>query len=254
MALGLALNRFRERRPFVTRALQQVLGAAFLEAADRGHRPLTVAHVALVLISDPQVARELEGRGVSLRQLYLDLDALLPPRANAPAPLRPSDVAPDLVVLLRRSGRPRPSGAGTMSLLRTLLRSEHRALGAAFERHGLTAARWPLPSSRAEAAVSGDARAPSPYRTPPAGGDTDVVLWNDKKTTQVFVTQLLRGTFGLLEPEVTRLVLTVDADGHAAVGRYPRDQAEQLAETATRLAREQGYPLRVSTERRSRRN
>ncbi|MBI2202041.1 MAG: ATP-dependent Clp protease adaptor ClpS, partial [Armatimonadetes bacterium] len=58
-----------------------------------------------------------------------------------------------------------------------------------------------------------------PYRGLPKGNaNTDVIFWNDKKTTQEFVTQVLRGTFGVVEPEATRLVLSVDQAGFAVVG------------------------------------
>ncbi len=250
-ALGLALNRFRERRPIVARATVQVVGAASHEAEQRGHRPLTVTPLALALPSDPYVARELERRSVSLKQLYTDVEGLLPPRGDSPIKLLPTDIEPSLEALLRRSGRRRMSAPDPMAVLHTLLRSEHDDVRAVFERHGLTSERWPPPSARpadSKLPVAPDGES-GPYRGPPTGNaTTDVIFWNDKKTTQEFVTQVLRGTFGVVEPEATRLVLSVDQDGFAVVGIYERVEAERLARTAMRLAKEQGYPLRVSTE------
>jgi ATP-dependent Clp protease adaptor protein ClpS len=74
------------------------------------------------------------------------------------------------------------------------------------------------------------------------------VFWNDKRTTMEFVVELLRGTFGVVEPHATRLMLTTDREGFGVVGTYEREEAERLAETAMRLARERGFPLRVSVE------
>lgn len=149
------------------------------------------------------------------------------------------------------------SAPGPMGVLHTLLRSEHDDVRAVFERHGLTSERWPPPSARPSdstppATPDGES---GPYRGLPIGNaTTDVIFWNDKKTTQEFVTQVLRGIFGVVEPEATRLVLSVDQDGFAMVGTYEREEAERLARIAMQLAREHGYPLKASTEQTGRTN
>ncbi|MBX3221375.1 MAG: ATP-dependent Clp protease adaptor ClpS [Labilithrix sp.] len=246
-ALGLAFHRFRGR-PVVSRRLLQVLGASQEDAELRGHRPLTVTHVALALLADPHVASELERRGVSLQSLYDEVEHLLPPRAASAVKLAPSDCEPAVAALFRNASHG-ISTAGPMGVLDALLRSDHEALRSVFERHGLTALRSPSPSS-AQRLSNASPAVPSvesnPYRTADIRANTDVVFWNDSKTRQAFVTQILRGTFGIGEPHATRLALTIDHEGFAIVGTYDRPEAERLREATLRLAREQGFPLEVS--------
>jgi ATP-dependent Clp protease adaptor protein ClpS len=137
-------------------------------------------------------------------------------------------------------------------LLRALLRSGPEGVRGVFEQHGLTAERWPPLASATPAATRATATSRAadagPYRSQ-APLDTDVVFWNDKKTTQEFVTELLRDTFGVAEPHASRLMLSTHHTGFAVVGTYERAEAERLAEVAMQLARERGFPLRVSVEK-----
>jgi len=220
-----------------------------------------VTHVALALLADPDVASELERRGVSLQSLYDDVEHLLPPRAASPVKLAPSESEPAVAALFKR-GWHGTSTTGAMGVLDAILRSDHEALRSVFERHGLTealrsvferhgltAGGLPSPSS-AHRLSNGSPAFPgvesAPYRAVDVRANTDVVFWNDSKTPQAFVTQILRGTYGIVEPHATRLVLTIDHEGFAVVGTYERPEAERLQQSTLRLAREQGFPLEVS--------
>jgi ATP-dependent Clp protease adaptor protein ClpS len=88
-----------------------------------------------------------------------------------------------------------------------------------------------------------------PYRgAPTSRANTDVIFWNDKKTTMDFVIGLLRDAFAISDPLASRLMLTIDREGFAVVGTYERHEAYRLAEAAVRLAREQSFPLVVTVE------
>ena len=242
-------RRDSSRRAWVfSRRLLQVVGAAQEDAELRGHRPLTVTHVALALLADPHVASDLERRGVSLQSLYDDVERLLPARGASPVKLAPSEAEPALAALFK-NGWHGISTTGPMGVLDAILRSDHGPLCSVFERHGLTAGRLPSPSS-AHRLSNGSPAFPgvesAPYRAVDVRENTDVVLWNDSKTPQAFVTQILRGTFGIVEPHATRLVLTIDHEGFAVVGTYQRPEAQRLRQSTLRLAREQGFPLEVS--------
>lgn len=52
----------------------------------------------------------------------------------------------------------------------------------------------------------------------------------------------------MVGPEATTLVLSIETAGFCVVGTYERVEAERLVRTAMQLARELGYPLRVSAD------
>jgi ATP-dependent Clp protease adapter protein ClpS len=80
-----------------------------------------------------------------------------------------------------------------------------------------------------------------PYRTVRDGSDQrDVVFWNDKKTSMAFVTEVLRGIFGMVEPFATRTMLATDRQGRSVAGTFDEPEAQRLAEATLRLARERG--------------
>lgn len=75
-----------------------------------------------------------------------------------------------------------------------------------------------------------------------------VVFHNDNFTTMDFVVRVLREVFYKLEVEAIRLMLKVHTEGKAVVGTYSRDIAMSKVAKATRLAREEGFPLSITVE------
>ncbi len=76
--------------------------------------------------------------------------------------------------------------------------------------------------------------------------ETDVVFHNDELTTQEFVTALLRDTFALDEERAKATMLEAHANGTARVASYPRMEASERVSTALALARNAGFPLRIT--------
>ncbi len=250
-AVALAVRSTRKGRVQVTGDVLEILGIAMRDAEQRGHRPATVTHLALAILAEPTIARDLDERGVSLEDLYDDIERLLPPRGDAPVTLTLRDgEESDIVPLLKASGRHGGFGPGPRHVFRALLESEHQALRDVFARHGVTAGRLPPPSSPKLDAGSPPRRPEvGPYRgAPNVNASSEVILWNDKKTTMPFVIELLRGSFGVVEPQATRLMLAIHRDGLAVVGTYERHEAERLARTSMQFARDNGFPLKVTVE------
>ncbi|MDE7346909.1 MAG: ATP-dependent Clp protease adaptor ClpS [Muribaculaceae bacterium] len=79
----------------------------------------------------------------------------------------------------------------------------------------------------------------------------DVVFHNDDFTTMEFVVKVLRQVFFLPEKDAFDLMLKVHHSGKATVGSYILDIARSKAHTATRMARAEGFPLKVTIEEQS---
>ena len=75
-----------------------------------------------------------------------------------------------------------------------------------------------------------------------------VVFHNDDFTTMEFVTEVLRRFFHKTESESVHVMLTVHKKGKAVAGVYTRDVAETKVAEVTTYARDQGYPLLLTTE------
>ena len=75
-----------------------------------------------------------------------------------------------------------------------------------------------------------------------------VVLHNDDFTTMEFVVELLMTVFHKNETEAEGLMLKVHHEGKAVVGIYSLDIAKTKTQQALKLAKDAGYPLRVSYE------
>jgi ATP-dependent Clp protease adaptor protein ClpS len=257
-ALAFLFRRFGGVGYTVRRDLVSVLARAIADAQRRGHPSATVTHLALALLVDPDVGRDLEERGVVLSELYAEIEALLPPAA-VPAVSPAEQVDEAVGKLLRRAGGNGAISPAPRRVLRTLLASEESALGEVFARHGVRGDR-----PRSSSAVTREATTPQvnrldlgPYRGARDGSeqaDTSVVFWNDDKTKMELVTQLLREVFGIAEPRATRLMLTVDRDGFAVVGTYGRAEAKRMVETALVIAKDSGAPLRITIEEANRRD
>ena len=75
-----------------------------------------------------------------------------------------------------------------------------------------------------------------------------VIIHNDDFTTMEFVVMVLMQVFFLTEENANVLMLEVHNAGKAVVGSYTRDIAVSKADKATRLARDNGFPLRLTIE------
>jgi ATP-dependent Clp protease adapter protein ClpS len=224
----------------MARPLNAALQVAAHSTRARGHRRVTVEHVALALLSEPAVARGLEARGVALKELYDDVEALLPSREAKPTK-GPIPLAEDLTALIRTMGlRPFPE-----RMLDRILASEHGLLRRVFEKHGVSARQWHTRAIRSP--PPSPASAPNRTRVG-AEEPTDVILWNDKQSTMALVLEVLHDTFGLVEPHATRTMLTARRDGRSVVGTYDAEEARALAAEAAQVARRRALPLKVTLE------
>ncbi len=75
-----------------------------------------------------------------------------------------------------------------------------------------------------------------------------VIIYNDDFTTMEFVVMILVQIFLKSQEEAEALMLQVHHSDKAVVGVYSYDVAVSKARKATNMAREQGYPLRLSVE------
>lgn len=75
-----------------------------------------------------------------------------------------------------------------------------------------------------------------------------VIMHNDDYTTQDFVVHVLEQFFHKTGPEAQKLMMTVHVQGKASVGLYSKDVAETKAHHVMQYARENGMPLKLSTQ------
>ena len=75
-----------------------------------------------------------------------------------------------------------------------------------------------------------------------------VIIHNDDFTTMEFVVTILVQVFFMDEARAESLMLQVHHAGKAVVGIYSYDIAQTKAKRATDMAREQGFPLRLTVE------
>ena len=75
-----------------------------------------------------------------------------------------------------------------------------------------------------------------------------VYIHNDDFTTMEFVVRILMTVFFKSEAEANRLMLLVHHSDKAIVGIYTYDIAASKVRKATQVARDEGYPLRLSIE------
>jgi ATP-dependent Clp protease adaptor protein ClpS len=73
-----------------------------------------------------------------------------------------------------------------------------------------------------------------------------VTIYNDDFTTMEFVVKILVEVFFKSEAEAEALMLQVHHSDNAVVGIYSYDIAVSKTRKATTMAREQGYPLRLT--------
>lgn len=73
-----------------------------------------------------------------------------------------------------------------------------------------------------------------------------VILHNDDFTTFDFVVKILTLIFFKTETEAQLLAEAVQKSGQATVGIYSLDVAASKVRKATRMARQEGFPLRLT--------
>ena len=75
-----------------------------------------------------------------------------------------------------------------------------------------------------------------------------VTIHNDDFTPMDFVVKVLKWVFFKKEEEAQALMLKVHRAGQAVVGVYSYDVAVSKVRRATQMARDEGYPLRLTCE------
>ena len=75
-----------------------------------------------------------------------------------------------------------------------------------------------------------------------------MTIYNDDFTTMEFVVMSLTQVFFKSEAEAETLMLQVHHSDKAVVGIYSYDVATSKVRKATNMAREAGYPLRLTVE------
>ena len=75
-----------------------------------------------------------------------------------------------------------------------------------------------------------------------------VIIHNDDFTTMDFVVKVLVEVFYKPESEATTIMLAVHQQGKGVVGLYSYDMAVSMTKKATAMARNAGFPLRITYE------
>jgi ATP-dependent Clp protease adaptor protein ClpS len=75
-----------------------------------------------------------------------------------------------------------------------------------------------------------------------------VILYNDDFTPRVFVVEILVTLFHKGLAEATELMWRVHNGQRGVAGVYPREVAETKVAAVTALARENGFPLKMTLE------
>lgn len=75
-----------------------------------------------------------------------------------------------------------------------------------------------------------------------------VIMHNDDFTTMEFVVKVLKVVFHKDETTANQLMLNVHKVGKATIGLYTLDMASSKCNRAMRMAREEGFPFKVTYE------
>ena len=77
---------------------------------------------------------------------------------------------------------------------------------------------------------------------------TKVLLLNDDETTMEFAVEVLEDIFGKTRDEAIKLMLEIHNNGRGECGVYSPEEAAEIVERVTELARQNGFPLRCIVE------
>lgn len=75
-----------------------------------------------------------------------------------------------------------------------------------------------------------------------------VVFHNDDFTTMDFVVMVLKEVFYKSEMEAITIMMDVHKKGEGHVGTYPYDLAVSKRNKATSMARDEGFPLKITVQ------
>jgi ATP-dependent Clp protease adaptor protein ClpS len=236
--------------------LSVLLDTAANEALRRQHEIVTPEHLLWTLLAIPELARALERR-CDLAGMVASLEVRLNKLPVRAVPSRECTWSVEFLAIARSAvGHGRVRGSAVRepvapALLRCILDAKGGFAHELLLQSGLRpGAALPIaePSTFAfrprvkNGAASPYRRASSP--TPPV----KVAFWNDDRTPFQFVIDVLTNVFALSETRSTYLTFTVHNHGRAVVWSGPRREAEHLADHATRMARDLGFPLRIEVE------
>jgi len=76
-----------------------------------------------------------------------------------------------------------------------------------------------------------------------------VIMWNDDYTTMDFVVEILADIFNKSYEEAIEIMLAIHEKGKGVCGRYTYEIAETKVHQATKRARANEFPLRVTMEK-----
>lgn len=76
----------------------------------------------------------------------------------------------------------------------------------------------------------------------------NVIMHNDDETTMDFVVMVLKRIFHKSEQDAEIIMLKIHNEGSAVVGTFYRDIAVSKSIYAMDLAKQNGFPLKVTTE------
>jgi len=75
-----------------------------------------------------------------------------------------------------------------------------------------------------------------------------VIMHNDDFTTMEFVVDVLVNIFNKKIEEANKIMIDVHKSGKGIAGIYPYDIAVSKASTAMNIAKEEGFPFKLSVE------
>lgn len=76
----------------------------------------------------------------------------------------------------------------------------------------------------------------------------DVIMLNDDVTTMDFVVRVLMRVFHKSKEIAQSLMMKIHLEGSAVVGTYSKDIAQSKAQLTMQLAKDEGYPLKVTVK------
>jgi hypothetical protein len=208
--------------------VQRALDLAYREAASLDHDAVTVEHVALALLSDPEIAAQLERGGARLESVEGLLEEQLAARPRSPLVLGERPLTPPLAHALRASAHSTlPWDTAT---LLALLFEQSPALSA------LTAAGASPANLRESAARGRGAALPSAYRSAMTPRSWTLHVADGGHASEPLLGSLAR-SLGLSRFGATRAIEGVRRPEGIDVGLFAEADARRLAASAEREAR-----------------